>query len=206
MYGVTRAFFTLLVVAVAGFLVWVASQIGDDSSGEYWTTYGLVAAAGLTMALSQLLGGWTKWGWPTLSGPVFLLGFLPALIAGGWILLAAQPADWGNTSNWSRDFGIGGLVDDLGEFAGVIAFGIGLVFGLTFDTSGRHVVRRDVYDRRAVEPVDQRLTQAPVAADEETAIATAAAAPDPDDTVVARAGDAPGTPVAPQPDPPPRES
>ena len=43
------------------------------------------------IALSQLLGGWTKWGWPQVSGKVFLVGFLPTLIAGGWILAAQEP-------------------------------------------------------------------------------------------------------------------
>jgi hypothetical protein len=42
-----------------------------------------VAAAGLIVALSQLVGGWTNWGGPHVSRNQFLLGFLPALIAGG---------------------------------------------------------------------------------------------------------------------------
>ena len=135
--GITRGFSTLIGAAVAGFLIWVATQIGQGSAGEYWTTYGLVAAAGLTMALSQLLGGWTKWGWPRLSLGVFLLGFLPVLLVGGWVLLARQPADYLNTMNWSRDLGIEGVVGDLGELLAAIAFLIGLTLGLTFDTTGR---------------------------------------------------------------------
>ena len=51
MYGITRAVFTLLGVAAAVALVWVAAQIGDDSTADYWALYGLIAAAGLTMAL-----------------------------------------------------------------------------------------------------------------------------------------------------------
>jgi hypothetical protein len=134
--GITRGFSTLIGAAVAGFLIWLATQIGTGSAGEYWSTYGLIAAAGLTMALSQILGGWTKWGWPRLSAGVFLLGFLPVLVACGWVLLARQPADFFNTSNWSRDLGIDGAVSSLGELLAAIAFGVGLVFGLTFDTSG----------------------------------------------------------------------
>ena len=38
--------------------------------------------------------------------------------------------------NWSSDIGILGLVRDLTEFVAVLAFGVGLVFGFTFDTSG----------------------------------------------------------------------
>lgn len=141
MIGITRGVSTLVGVGVAGFLIWLAAQMGQGSSGEYWATYGLIAAAGLTIALSQILGGWTKWGWPRLSAGVFLLGFLPALIAGGWVLLARQPADFFNTSNWSRDLGLDPVVSDLGELLAAVAFGIGLTFGLTFDTAGP---RRDV--------------------------------------------------------------
>ncbi len=47
------------------------------------------------MALSQLFGGWTKWGWPRISVGVLLIGFLPVLVVGGWVLLAGQPdANW----------------------------------------------------------------------------------------------------------------
>ena len=147
MIGITRGFSTLIGAAVAGFLIWLATQMGDGSAGDYWATYGLIAVAGLTMALSQLLGGWTKGGWPRLSLGVFVLGFLPALLVGGWVLLARQPADFFNTSNWSRDLGIEGVVGDLGELLAAVAFGIGLIFGLTFDTSGP---RRDIAvdDRR----------------------------------------------------------
>jgi hypothetical protein len=149
MMGITRGFSTLIGAAVAGFLIWLATQMGDGSAGEYWATYGLIAAAGLTMALSQILGGWTKWGWPRLSAGVFLLGFLPVLLVGGWVLLARQPADFFNTSNWSRDLGVDGVVGDLGELLAAVAFGIGLTFGLTFDTAGpqRDVVVDDVRRR-----------------------------------------------------------
>jgi len=136
MMGITRGLSTLIGAAVAGFLVWLSTQTGNDGGAEYWTTYGLLAAAGLTIAISQILGGWTKWGWPRLSGGVFLLGFLPVLVAGGWVLLSRQPSDFFNTSNWSRDLGINGIVGDLGEALSAIAFGLGLTFGLCFDTSG----------------------------------------------------------------------
>ena len=82
MIGVTRGSTTLAGAAVAGILLWIATQIGTESNGEYWATYGVIAAAGLTMALSQLFGGWTKWGWPRFSLGVFLLGFLPVLARG----------------------------------------------------------------------------------------------------------------------------
>jgi hypothetical protein len=150
MLGIARGLSTLVGAGVAGFLIWLATQAGSGSSGEYWASYGLIAAAGLTMALSQVLGGWTKWGWPRLSGAVFLLGFLPVLLIGGWVLLARQPADFFNTMNWSRDLGIDGLVSDLGEGLAAVAFGIGLTFGLCFDTAGpRRELVRDVEVERA---------------------------------------------------------
>jgi hypothetical protein len=183
MIGLTRGFSTLAGAAVAGILLWFATQVGAESNSEYWGTYGLVAAAGLTMALSQILGGWTKWGWPRFSLGVFLLGFLPVLIAGGWVLLARQPADWMNTSNWSRDIGIFGLVADLGNILPAVAFGIGLTFGLSFDTAGpprvvvadEHVHERPVVadDRRVA--ADEPLTadrKHPARTDEERVVST----------------------------------
>ena len=139
MYGITRAVFTLIGVAAAVALIWGAAQIGDDSTADYWALYGLIAAAGLTMALSQLLGGWTKWGWPRLSGAVFLLGFLPALVVAAWVLGAGQPDEnWlqRHVTDWSDGLGIGGVVEDLLDLAGPLAFLAGLTFGFTFDTSG----------------------------------------------------------------------
>jgi hypothetical protein len=139
MYHMTRGVITLLAAAVAGFLVWLATQISDSSNGGYWAVYGILAGAGLVMAFSQILGGWTKWGLPRLSVNVFLLAFIPVLVAAGWVLLATQPeTNWfrDHVRSWSSDIGIDGLVSDLGEYVAVLGFGIGLVFGFTFDTSG----------------------------------------------------------------------
>jgi hypothetical protein len=55
------------------------------------------------------------------------------------VLLATQPeTNWfrDHVRSWSSDIGIDGLVSDLGEYVAVLGFGIGLVFGFTFDTSG----------------------------------------------------------------------
>jgi hypothetical protein len=139
MYGLTRGTITLLGAGLAGLLVWLATQVDHGSNGGYWAVYGLIAAAGLTMALSQLLGGWTKWGLPRLTVNVFLLAFVPVLIAAGWVIVAQQPhGNWfrDHVLAWSNDLSIDGLVRDLGEYVGVLAFGIGLTFGFSFDTSG----------------------------------------------------------------------
>jgi hypothetical protein len=195
MIGITRGISTLLGAAVAGFLIWLAAQVGQGSSGEYWAAYGLIAAAGLTMALSQILGGWTKWGWPRLSLGVFLLGFLPVLAAGGWVLLARQPADFFNTSNWSRDLGLGGVVSSLGEVLGVVAFGIGLTFGLCFDTSGPRREVDELHEHEVHErPVAERAV--PVApSDRVTRVDERPAADDPLTADRADTTDDVGTPV-----------
>jgi hypothetical protein len=139
MYGLTRATITLIAAGVAGLLIWIATQIDDDSNGGYWAVYGIIAGAGLVMALSQLLGGWTKWGWPRLSGSVFLWALVPVAIVVLWIVIFHQPdSSWfrRHIRSWSDDIGIDGLVKDFKEYLGVLAFGAGLVFGYTFDTAG----------------------------------------------------------------------
>jgi hypothetical protein len=139
MYGTTRATTTLIAAGGAGLLIWLATQINDTSRGGFWAVYGLIAGAGLVMALSQLLGGWTKWGWPRLSATFFLLAFVPIAIVSLWIVLAAEPGSaWlhRHIVSWSSNIHIDGLVNDLKEYVAVFAFGIGLVFGYCFDTTG----------------------------------------------------------------------
>jgi hypothetical protein len=209
MYGLTRATITVLGAAGAGVLIWLATQTGDSSNGSYWAEYGLYAAAGLVMALSQLLGGWTKWGWPRVSLNVFLWAFIPVLIAAGWILLAHQPTgNWfrSHVLSWSSDIGIRGLVDDLREAIPVLAFGIGLVFGFTFDTSGPRV--RTVEPTRRADVITTPSEDVRPAADEpvaaERATVTAGDGTPPVTRTDDRVGTTTGTPVAPQPEPPPR--
>ena len=187
MYGVTRATATLIGAGLAGFLLWLGTQFADSSSGGYWARYGIAAAAGLVVALSQLLGGWTKWGMPRLARPVFLFAFVPALAGAGWILLFHEPgANWfgDHVIAWSGDLGIDGIVADLGSMVAALAFGLGLVIGLSFDTTGPR--RRDSLP----EPVDA------AAADQAlTAERVAEAEPDPVDA-----------PAEPEPEPPPRNA
>ena len=45
MYGLTRGTITLLGAALAGFLIWLASQVDGGTTGGYWSIYGLLAAA-----------------------------------------------------------------------------------------------------------------------------------------------------------------
>src|SRR2546421_5721115 len=116
MYGLTRATTTLLAAGAAGLLIWIATRIDDTSVGGFWAVYGLIAGAGLVMALSQLLGGWTKWGWPTLAVTFLLIAFVPLAVASLWIVLAAQPGDGGfhpHVLSWSGGIHIPGLFNDL---------------------------------------------------------------------------------------------
>jgi hypothetical protein len=187
MYGLTRGAITLIGVIVAGFLIWwgVDPLSGESTGrGEFWWAVLMCALAGLVVALSQVLGGWTKWGWPRLSLNVFLLAFLPTLIAGGWVLLYAQPEDGplaDDVRDWSNDLGIDGVTGDLAIATLAIAFGLGLVFGLTVDTTGPRV-------RRAGAVAEEPPPEAPP--------------PDEDDRRV-RIHEG-GTPVAPQPEQRPR--
>ena len=139
-HGPTRALTTMLAVGVAGLLAWLTTNISDTSTGGYWAGYGILAGAGLVIALSQLLGGWTKWGRPRLSASVLLVAFVPTLIAVGWILLFHQPHATlfrGHVHNWSGDLGIAGFVEEMGgNLLTMLSFGLGLVFGFSFDTTG----------------------------------------------------------------------
>ena len=169
MYGLTRASMTLIAAGVAGFLIWIATTINDQATGGYWAVCGLIAGAGLVMALSQLLGGWTKWGVPRLSATVFLVAFIPVLIAAGWVVVAHQSGgNWAShhVLSWSSDIHIRGLVNDLANYVSVLAFGIGLVFGYSFDTTGPRQ-RATAVDRRqdVVTPADHRASDEPLAAE-----------------------------------------
>lgn len=137
--GIVRALFTLAGVAGAGLLLWLAQLFNLDEASGFWVAAGIVAAAGLALGLSQLFGGWTKWGWPTMSPMMFLLAFIPTLVVGGILLLAWQP-DGGEGQEFANDvistLGVGGLVDALEPFMWVVPLVIGLVFSFTFDTTG----------------------------------------------------------------------
>ena len=167
MYGLTRASITLIAAGVAGLLIWIATRINDHSTGGYWAVSGLIAGACLVMALSQLLGGWTKWGVPRLSATVFLLAFIPVLIAAGWVVVAHQPhGNWArhHVLSWSSGIHIRGLVNDLANYVSVFAFGIGLVFGYSFDTTGPRQ-RAAAVDQDVVTPVDRRASDEPLTAE-----------------------------------------
>jgi hypothetical protein len=139
---------------------------------------GILAGAGAALGLSQLLGGWTKWGAPTISPSVLLLGFLPALVAVGGILIATRPTgteEGEQVSGWIRDIGLGGLAEDLSLFQGVLAFGLGIVFSFIFDTMGPRTRTVDREIDREVVPDDEvhdyrREPEGTVVRDDETVV------------------------------------
>lgn len=153
---IVRGLTTLIGVAAAGFLVWLATQFDLGTTGEYWSAMGILAGAGACLGLSQLIGGWTKWGAPTISPGVFLLAFLPTLIAVGGILVATRPTgteEGEDVAGWISDIGLGGVAGDLILFQGVLAFGLGIVFAFMFDTRGPRT--RVVEERDAVVPDEE---------------------------------------------------
>jgi hypothetical protein len=152
LYDVTRGLATALAAGTAGALLWLATLVGVQTVTRFWESMGLLAAAGLIVALSQVVGGWTKGHGVRLSPGTFTLAFVPALVCVGWILMATQPGNgWheGRITSWSQSLGILGLVHSLGLWHGALAFGFGLMLGLTLDTVPAPVAR--------TQPVDDEL-------------------------------------------------
>jgi hypothetical protein len=137
--GLVRALFTLAGVAGAGLLLWLAQLFNLDETSGFWVGAAIVAAAGAALGLSQLFGGWTKWGWPVMSPMMLLFAFVPTLLVGGTMMLSWQPEGaWGQEGANDIISGIGttGLVDALAPFMWIVPLVIGLVFSFTFDTTG----------------------------------------------------------------------
>ena len=137
LYDTARGLTTLAAAGGAGVLLWVATLVGQHTAGRFWAEMGIVSGAGLAIALSQVIGGWTKGLRLRLSPSTFVLAFVPVLIVVGWILMASQPGHgWheGTIASWSAGLGISGLIHDLALWHGVLAFGFGLVLGLSFDS------------------------------------------------------------------------
>jgi hypothetical protein len=163
------------------------------------------SGAGASLGISQLLGGWTKWGAPTFSLGVFLLAFVPAFVAVGGILVATRPTgtdEGADVAGWIHDIGLGGLAEDMSLFQGVLAFGLGVVFAFVFDTRGpgARVIERpavateqpvvtdgdgDVRDEEATAAEKTVVVREEATPAEETAVVRDEGAAD-DETVVVR--------------------
>ena len=136
LYDATRGLTLALAAALAGLLLYLATQVGQQSTARFWEEMGIVGGAGLVLALAPVLGGWSSGLRLRLSPGTFLLGFIPVLVVVGWILMATQPGNvWheGTVVRWSHDIGLMGLIHDLGLWHGVLALGFGLVLGTSVD-------------------------------------------------------------------------
>lgn len=170
LYDTTRGLTTLAAAGAAGVLLWAATRVGQPTDRRFWAETGIVAGAGLVVALCQVVGGWTKGLRLRVSPGTFALAFVPVLIAVWWILMASQPGHgWyeGTIVSWSKTLGIAGLVHDLALWHGVLAFGFGLVLGMSFDTLPAAVeapVASPVAERPM--PTDARAASEPTMAEQ----------------------------------------
>jgi hypothetical protein len=136
MYDASRGLTLALTAALAGLALWGAAEIGTQSTGRFWIAMAIVGGGGLLIALANHVGTWTKGLRLRMSPGTFTLAFLPVLVCVGWILIANQPGHgWqeGRIDSWSNSIGILGLVHSIGLWRGVLAFGFGLLLGLSFD-------------------------------------------------------------------------
>jgi len=177
LYDATRGLTTAAAAGLAGLLLWAATRVGQSTGGRFWAEMAIVAAAGLVLAVSQHIGGWTKGLRLRLSPGTFVFSFLPVLVCVGWILMASQPGNgWneGRIISWSGSIGLTGLVHDLGLWNGVLAFGFGLVFGLSVDTVPAAMVtpvERPAATPARPAPADRRAADEPLTAERRAAAA-----------------------------------
>ena len=136
MYDVTRGLTLALFAGLVGVALWGATQVGMQTTGRFWIALGIVAAAGLLLTLATHVGTWTKGLRMRISPTTFVVAFLPVLVAVGWILIASQPGTgWqeGRIDSWSTSIGILGVVQSVGLWHGALAFGFGVMLGLSLD-------------------------------------------------------------------------
>jgi len=136
MHDVKRGLTLALAAGLAGLGLWVAKQIGTQTTGHFWLAMAVVAASGLVLALANHIGTGTKGLRLRVSPTTFIVAFLPVVVAVGWVLLASQPGSgWqeGRISSWSSSLGILGVVHALGFWSGVLAFGFGVMLALSLD-------------------------------------------------------------------------
>lgn len=175
LYDASRGLTLAVATALAGLGLWGAAQVGMQTTGRFWLSTAIVAGAGLLVALANHVGTWTKGLRLRLSPGTFVLAFLPLLVCVGWILIASQPGHgWGEgrLASWSSSIGILGAVHSIGLWRGALAFGLGLMLGLSLDGVPTEVdeaaadepvtaERRHTSGRGTTAPVDE-TTQTPV--------------------------------------------
>jgi hypothetical protein len=174
MNGWNRAVTTLLAAGAAGFLLWLAAQFDMGTTGGYWAALGVVAGCGLLLGLAQLRGAGGN------PPAMLMLAFLPVFVCASWIMLYAQPhSEWGRhlIRSWSGDIGIRDVVNDVGMWNGVVAFGMGLVFAYVLEPAmlgrRREIVATEAppVGRREL-PMDRTAADEPTLAERDEAAAT----------------------------------
>jgi hypothetical protein len=165
-YDVTRGLTLALFAGLAGLALWGATQVGTQTPGRFWIAMAIVAAGGLLLTLATHVGTWTKGLQMRVSPTTFAVAFLPVLVCVGWILLASQPGTgWqeGRIDSWSSSIGILGLVHSIGLWSGVLAFGFGVMLGLSLDGVPQPVVEETpAYVAAPVSATSRRASDEPV--------------------------------------------
>jgi hypothetical protein len=174
LYDATRGLTLALAAGIAGLLLYLATHVGQTTTLRFWESMGLVAAAGLVLALAHALGSWTTGLRLRLSPGTFLFAFLPVLVCVGWVLMGTQPGNgWheGTIVSWSTNVGLMNVVHDLGLWHGVLAFAFGLTLGMTFDTVPVEAPSPVAYRQRptVTTPMDTDIADEPLAAEREAA-------------------------------------
>ena len=112
-------------------------QVGTQTTGRFWLSMAVVAGAGLLIALANHVGTWTKGLRLRMSPGTFVLAFLPASSSAwaGSCSRTSRATGWqeGRIDSWSSSIGILGVVHSVGLWHGVLAFGFGLMLGLSLD-------------------------------------------------------------------------
>jgi len=138
MYDASRGLTLAFAAALAGLGLWGAAQVGTQTPGHFWIAMAIVGAAGLVLALASHVGTWTKGLRLRVSPSTFV----------GWLLLANQPggSGWqeGRIDSWSNSLGILGAVHSIALWSGVLAFGFGLMLGLSLDGVPAPTVDMDI--------------------------------------------------------------
>ena len=168
MYDASRGLTLAFAAALAGLGLWGATQIGTQTTSRFWVAMAVVAAAGLLISLANHVGTWTKGLRLRVSPGTFALAFLPVLVCVGWVLMASQPGSgWeeGRIHSWSDSIGILGVVHSIGLWRGVLAFGFGLVLGLSLDGVPAPAAEEAPAYAGPAGPAAQRPADEPVAAE-----------------------------------------
>lgn len=132
-----RTYTLSLGIGIAGFLIWLATRVGAETTWRYWAVLGILAGAGLAFALTQR----TAYGaWSEVTPLGFAVAFVVALVCAGWIAFVGQPGpNWfrDHVTSWSDDIGILSFVQDMARYVDVMAFGFGALLASAPGAFGR---------------------------------------------------------------------